>query len=99
VTADRDVEHRLEDPELRREQPVHRRRGRVRAVADRLHGRGGIPALEEQLSGRVDNGRVRTAGSGLENACGAIALDITSHECESSTLKTRAILSMSIWRD
>jgi hypothetical protein len=37
---------------------------------------------------------VRTAGSSLEGADGAIALDIVGHECESSAIETRVKLSI-----
>src|ERR1700745_3271082 len=62
VASDRDVEQGLEDPELGGEQPVHRGLRGVRAVADRLDGRGGGAALDEQALGRLDDGRPGGAG-------------------------------------
>lgn len=45
VTGDRSIEDAFEDPELRGEEPVHRRLRRARGLADRLDRGSCIPAL------------------------------------------------------
>ena len=96
VTHDRDVEHGLQDPELRGEQPVDRRLRGVGEVADRLDGRRDISALDEESAGRVDDGRPGAAGTGLRGRAvvGAAGLDIAVHAYESSTPEPGVILSI-----
>ena len=65
VADDRDVEERLEDAVLRREQPVDGGRWDVGQLADGLHRRRPVAALEEELARRLDDGGAGQAGPGL----------------------------------
>src|SRR5215469_11633721 len=96
LTPHRDVEQRLEDPELRREQRVHRQLRSIRAVADRLDGRRGIAALDEEAPGRLDDGRPGTAGTRLAagSLVPAAGLDISIHIRDSTPIETRVQLSI-----
>ena len=70
VTDDRHVEDGLEDPALRREQPVHGGWRHVGEGADGIDRRGPVAAFEEQGPGGVDDRGPRQAGPGLATSAG-----------------------------
>jgi len=94
VAGYRDVEQFLEDPELRGEQPVHRRGRDVRLVADGFDRRPGVATFEEQRPCGLDDRGAGQASTRLAApAAPWAALDIGSHSCEVTTLKMRVLLS------
>ena len=70
VTGDGCVEQCLQDPLLRREQPVHRRLRNLGVAADRVDGRGAVAPLEKQ--GAAASSTARRAKRVL--ACGVRGL-------------------------
>ena len=95
VAGDGDVEQRLEDPELRREQAVHGRSGDIGPVADGVDGRRRVAALGEEDPGRVDHGSTGEPGAGLTSPLvGRIPLD-DRHDADIITLELR--VKLSIW--
>ena len=73
VPGDRDVDERFEDALLRGEQPVDGCLRDLGRVADRLDGRGAIPAFEEQAAGRVEHRATRQPCARLRCSCPVVS--------------------------
>jgi len=95
VTGDGDVEQCLEDPELGREQPVHRRRRDIRQLADGLNRRPGITTFGEQRPGSLHDRSTSQASPRLA-ALAVLRAAVSgsrSHRFESTTLESKVLLS------
>src|SRR6266536_1620412 len=95
LTSDGDIKQCLDDPELGREQPVHRRGRDIGLLADGLDRRCGVAAFEEQDPGGLDDRFAGQAGPRLAALAlvGASPLDTGRHARETTTLKLRVLLS------